>query len=59
MNENQNDKITELLLKEIDEQNNDFKDEKVCYKYDEKRHITSKYLKFKQKNSQINIIENF
>ena len=59
IDENWNDEITRLFLKEADEQNSDFKDEKICYNCDEKKHITSKCLKSKQKNSQINVIENF
>ena len=59
INENRNDEIAKLLLKEIDEQNNDFKNEKICYNCDEKKHITSKCFKLRQKHSQINIIENF
>ena len=59
IDENQNDEIARLFLKEIDEQSNDFKDERICYNYDKKKHITSKCLKFKQENSQINVIENF
>ena len=50
INENRNDEIARLFLKKVDEQNNNFKDEKICYNYDEKKHITSKYFKFKQKN---------
>ena len=59
IDENRNDEIAKLFLKETDEQNNDFKDEKICYNCDEKRHITSKCLKPKQENSQINVIKNF
>ena len=59
INKDRNDEIVKLFLKEVDEQNNDFKDEKICYNCDEKEYITSKCLKFKQKNSQINVIENF
>ena len=58
INEDRNDEIARLFLKEVDEQNNDFKDKRVCYNCDEKEHITSKCFKFKQKNSQINVIEN-
>ena len=50
INEDQNDKIVKLFLKKIDEQNNNFKNEKICYNYGEKRHIINKYFKFKQKN---------
>ena len=59
INEDRNNEIARLFLKKIDEQNSNFKDEKICYNCDEKKHITSKYLKFKQKNSQINVIKNF
>ena len=59
INENRNDEIAKLLLKRTDEQNNDFKDERIYYNCDEKKHITSKCFKLKQKNSQINIIKNF
>ena len=58
IDEDRNDEITRLSLKRVDEQNSDFKNEKVCYNCDEKEHIASKCLKFKQKNSQINVIEN-
>ena len=59
INENRNDEIVKLFLKRIDEQSSDFKNERICYNCDKKRHITSKCLKFKQKNCQINVIENF
>ena len=59
IDESRNDEIAKLSLREADEQSSDFKDEKICYNCSEKRHITSKCLKFKQKNSQINVIENF
>ena len=59
IDENRNDEIVRLFLKEVDEQSSDFKDEKICYNYDKKRHIASKCFKFKQKNSQINIIKKF
>ena len=59
INENRNDKIVRLLPKEIDEQSNDFKNEKIYYNCDEKKYITSKYLKLKQESSQVNIIKNF
>ena len=59
INENRNDEIAKLFLKKIDEQNNNFKNKKICYNCDEKKHITSKCLKLKQKNSQINVVENF
>ena len=59
ISENRNDKIAKLFLKKIDEQSSDFKDERVCYNCGEKKHIISKCLKFKQKNSQVNVIENF
>ena len=59
IDEDQNDEIARLFLKGADEQNSDFKDEKICYNCGEKRHITNKCLKFKQENSQINVIENF
>ena len=58
IDEDRNDEIARLFLKEIDEQSSDFKNEKICYNCDEKKHITSKCLKLKQKNSQINVIEN-
>ena len=58
IDENRNDEIARLFLKEADEQSSDFKDERICYNCDEKRYIASKCLKFKQKNSQINVIEN-
>ena len=50
IDEDQNNEIAKLSLKEADEQNSDFKDEKICYNCDEKKHITSKCLKFKQEN---------
>ena len=59
ISENRNNEIAKLFLKMIDEQNNNFKDKRICYNYDEKKHITSKCFKFKQKNSQINVIKNF
>ena len=59
IDKNRNDEIAKLFLKGVDEQNSNFKDEKICYNCDEKKHITSKCLKSKQKNSQINVIENF
>ena len=59
IDEDQNDEIAKLLLKEADEQSSDFKDERVCYNCGEKEHITSKCFKFKQENSQINAIKNF
>ena len=59
IDENRNDEIARLFLKEINEQNNEFKDERICYNCDKKRHITSKCLKLKQKNFQINVIKNF
>ena len=37
IDENQNNEIAKLFLKKIDEQSNDFKDEKVCYNCDEKK----------------------
>ena len=58
IDENRNDKIARLFLKETDKQNNDFKDERVCYNCGEKRQITSKCFKLKQKNFQINVIKN-
>ena len=54
-----NDEIVKLFLKEADEQSSDFKDERICYNCGEKRHIASKCLKLKQKNLQVNVIENF
>ena len=59
IDKDRNDEITKLFLKETDEQNSDFKNERICYNCGEKKHITSKCFKLKQKNSQINIIENF
>ena len=47
IDKNRNDEIVRLFLKETDEQNNNFKNEKICYNYDKKRHIASKYLKLK------------
>ena len=51
-------KLQNYFLKETDEQNSDFKDEKVCYNCNEKKHIINKCFKLKQENSQINVIEN-
>ena len=51
IDENRNDEIAKLFLKETDEQSSDFKDERVCYNCGEKEHITSKCLKLKQENS--------
>ena len=59
IDEDQNDEIARLLLKGTDEQNSDFKDERICYNYGEKEHITSKCFKLKQENPQVNAIENF
>ena len=59
IDEDRNDEIARLFLKEVDEQSSDFKNERICYNCGEKRHIASKCLKFKQENSQINVIENF
>ena len=59
ISENRSDEIAKLFLKEIDKQSNDFKNEKICYNCDEKKHITSKCFKLKQKNSQINVVKNF
>ena len=59
IDEDRNDEIAKLFLKETDEQSNDFKDERICYNCGEKKHIVNKCLKPKQKNSQINVIENF
>ena len=50
IDENRNDEIVKLFLKGVDEQSSDFKDEKGCYNCSEKKHIASKYFKFKQKN---------
>ena len=47
IDENRNDEITRLFLKRIDEQSSDFKDERICYNCDEKKHITSKCFKLK------------
>ena len=58
IDENRNNEIARLLLKETDEQSSDSKNERICYNCDEKEHITSKCLKLKQKNSQINVIKN-
>ena len=59
INENRNDEIAKLFLKETDEQSSNFKDERIYYNCDEKKHITNKCFKLKQKNFQINAIENF
>ena len=59
ISESRSDEIVKLFLKEIDEQSSDFKNKRICYNYDEKKHITNKCFKFKQKNSQINAVENF
>ena len=59
IDEDRNDEIAKLFLKEIDEQSNNFKNERICYNCGEKKYIASKCFKFKQKNSQINVIENF
>ena len=59
IDEDQNNEIAKLFLKEINKQSSDFKDERVCYNCGEKKHIASKCLKFKQENFQINTIENF
>ena len=59
IDEDRNDEIARLFLKKTDEQSSDFKDERICYNCDKKRHITSKCFKLKQKNSQINVIRNF
>ena len=59
INKNQNNEIARLFPKETDKQNNDFKDERICYNYNEKRHITRKCVTLKQENSQINVIKNF
>ena len=59
IDEDRNNEIARLFLKKADEQSNDFKNERICYNCGEKRHITSKCLKLKQENSQINVIENF
>ena len=45
-------------MKGANEQNSDFKDKKIYYNCNKKKHIISKYFKFKQKNFQINVIEN-
>ena len=58
IDEDRNDEIARLFLKRTDEQSSDFKDERICYNYGEKKHITSKCLKLKQENPQINAIEN-
>ena len=58
IDKNRNDEIVKLFLKGTDEQSSDFKDEKICYNCDEKKHIASKCLKFKQENFQINVIKN-
>ena len=59
INESRNDEIARLFLKETDDQSNDFKNEKICYNCGKKKHITSKCLKFKQKNFHVNVVENF
>ena len=58
IDKDRNDEIVKLFLKEADEQSNDFKDERICYNCGEKKYIANKCFKFKQKNSQINVIEN-
>ena len=58
IDKNRNNEIAKLFLKKTDEQSSDFKDERICYNCGEKRHITSKCLKLKQENSQINVIKN-
>ena len=58
IDEDRNDEIARLFLKEADEQSNDFKNEKIYYNCGEKKHITSKCLKLKQENPQINVIKN-
>ena len=58
IDENRNDEIARLFLKGTDEQSSNFKDERICYNCDEKKHITSKCFKLKQENSQINVIKN-
>ena len=59
INESRKNKIAKLFLKENNQQNNDFKNEKPYYNCDEKKHITKKYFKFKEKTFQINVIKNF
>ena len=59
ISESRNDEIVKLSLKDIDEQNSNFKNERICYNCGEKKHIINKCFKFKQRNSQINVIENF
>ena len=59
IDEDHNDEIAKLFLKKTDEQSSDFKNERIYYNCDKKRHIINKCLKLKQKNSQINVIENF
>ena len=59
INESRNNEIVKLLLRKADEQSNDFKNEKICYNCDEKKHITSKCFNFKQKNFRINVIKIF
>ena len=59
ISEDRNNEIARLFLKRTDEQSSNFKDERIYYNCGEKRHTISKCLKFKQKNSQINIIEKF
>ena len=49
--EGRNGEIAKLFLKRIDEQSNNFKDKRICYNCDEKRHITSKCFKLKHENS--------
>ena len=57
INENRSDKIAKLFLKKTDKQNSNFKDERIYYNCDKKKHIINKCLKFKQKNFQINVIK--
>ena len=59
INKSQNNEIAKLFLKKIDEQNNDFKNERICYNCDEKKYIINKCFKLRQENSQINVVENF
>ena len=59
IDEDWNDEIARLFLREVDKQSSDFKDERICYNCGEKRHIASKCLKPKQENPQVNVIENF
>ena len=59
ISKNRSNEIAKLFLRQTDEQSNDFKNKKICYNCDKKKHIINKCFTFKQKNLQINIIKNF